>query len=94
MIDKKEVEKLAALSRIKMGEKEAKGIAKDLESVLGYIKKMEDVDTRDVEPLFHFPELGNMVREDIPRPVDRDTQKAMMRMGKDKDDYLRVQSIL
>ncbi len=94
MIEKREIEKLAFLSRIRLDNKDAKEIREDLESILGYVQKLKNVNTEDVEPLFHFPELKNVVREDKPCTVNRETQKEMMRMGKDKDDYLKVESIL
>ncbi len=94
MINKKEIEKLAFLARIRLDKSESKDIAEDLESILKYVQKISKVHTSDVEPLFHFPELRNVVRKDEAKTIDRDTQKEMMGMGKDKDDYLKVESIL
>ena len=94
MLEKKEIEKLAFYSRIKLSEEELENTPKEVESVLKYVQKISDVNTDDVEPLFHFPELKNVVREDEPKSIERDVQKKMMGMGKDKDDYLKVESIL
>ncbi len=94
LMEKKEIEKLAFLARIKLDEEELSNVPGELESILGYVQKLNDVDTRETEPLFHFSELKNVVREDKAETIDKDTQKEMMRMGKDKDDYLKVESIL
>ncbi len=94
MIIKEEVEKLAFLARIKLSEEELENVPDELESILKYIQKLSGANTNDVEPLFHFPELKNVVRDDIAKTVDKETQKKMMGMGKDKDDYLKVESIL
>ncbi len=94
MISKKEIEKLAFLSKIRMNEEDSKAIAEDLESILKYIQKLNDIDTEDVEPLFHFPEVKNVVRDDKSESTNKETKKRMMGMGKDKDDYLKVESIL
>ncbi len=94
MIEKKEVEKLAHLARIRLSKKELSEVPSQLKSILEYIQKLSDIGTDSVEPLFHFPELKNVVREDESRTVDRETQKKMMEMGKDKNDYLKVESIL
>ncbi len=94
MISKKGIEKLAFLSKIRMKEEDSKTIAEDLESILKYIQKLSNIDTENVEPLFHFPEIKNIVRDDKPELVSKETKKRMMGMGKDKDDYLKVESIL
>ncbi len=94
MINKELVKKLAFLARLNLDSEEEKNTPAELEAILKYIQKLNDVDTTDIEPLFHFPELKNIVREDVGVATDRDVQKRMMAMGKDKDDYLRVESIL
>ncbi len=94
MIKKNEIEKLAFFARIKLDKEELLNAPEEIESILQYIQKLSDADTEGVEPLFHFPELENVVREDKAKTVEKDTQKEMMGMGKDKDDYLKVESIL
>ncbi len=91
---KKEIERLAFFARIKLDREELSNVPQEIQSILEYIQKLSDVDTEGVEPLFHFPELENITRDDIAKTVDKEVQKRMMRMGKDKDDYLRVESIL
>ncbi len=93
-MNKKEIEKLAFFARIKLDSEELSNVPQEIQAILEYIQKLSDVDTEGVEPLFHFPELENITRDDIAETVDRETQKRMMGMGKDKDDYLRVESIL
>ncbi len=93
-MNKKEIEKLAFFARIKLDKEELSNVPQEIQSILEYIQKLSDVDTEGVDPLFHFPELENITRDDIAETVDRETQKRMMEMGKDKDDYLRVESIL
>ncbi len=94
MINKEEVKKLAFLSRLKLDKEEEDNTPTELESILNYIQKLSDVVTDDVEPLFHFPELKNVVREDVSEITDKEVRKDMMKMGKDKDNFLKVESIL
>ncbi len=93
-MNKKEIEKLAFFARIKLDQEELSNVPQEIQSILEYIQKLSDVDTEGVEPLFHFSELENITRDDIAETVDKEIQKRMMGMGKDKDDYLRVESIL
>ncbi len=94
MLSKEEVEKLAFLAKVKLDPEEKVNAPKELEAILKYIQKLNTANTEGIEPLFHFPELKNVVREDVAYTTNRDTQKKMMAMGKDKDDYLKVESIL
>jgi aspartyl-tRNA(Asn)/glutamyl-tRNA(Gln) amidotransferase subunit C len=94
MIKKEEVEKMAVLAKIELKQEEVEKFSEDLESILQYAKKLEDVDTKDIEPLFHFPELKNIVRDDIAREQKKEVIEQMIKMGKNKDGYFRVESIL
>ena len=49
MIDLKELDKLADLSRIEMSPKEKKEIQKDFESILDYVSEIQKVTTDPVE---------------------------------------------
>ena len=78
MISKKEIEKLAFLARLRLDEEEQRNVPGELESILQYIQKLSEVETSEVDPLFHFPELKNIVRKDEVREVDKKTQKRMI----------------
>jgi aspartyl-tRNA(Asn)/glutamyl-tRNA(Gln) amidotransferase subunit C len=94
MFGKKEIERLAFFARIKLNEEELQNAPKEVEDVLKYVQKISDVETENVEPLFHFSEIRNIVREDVAKPVDKEVTKKMMSMGKEQDGYLKVESIL
>ena len=58
-------EKLASLSKLKFDETEKLQIKNDLQNMIGLIKKMDDLDTSNVEPLLHMTANVNMWREDV-----------------------------
>ncbi len=58
----KDVENLASLARIELGEDEKKEILSDMESILGYVKQIEEVKIKDVEPEY---KVYNVWREDL-----------------------------
>jgi len=62
MLEKKDIEKLANLSRIEVEEGEKEILLKDLESVLGYVSEIKEVVMGDVEPEAGL--LRNVMRED------------------------------
>lgn len=58
-------EKLANLARLKFDETEKLQIKNDLQNMIGFIEKMNDLDTSNVEPLLHMTANVNMWREDV-----------------------------
>ncbi|MEO6845390.1 MAG: Asp-tRNA(Asn)/Glu-tRNA(Gln) amidotransferase subunit GatC [Ginsengibacter sp.] len=58
------IEKLAHLSRLEFDEAEKKEIKNDLEKMIGFIDKMNELDTTGVAPLLHMSENVNILRKD------------------------------
>lgn len=63
-VTKKEVEKIAELARLKFDEKELEGFTNDMNKILGYVEKLNQLNTESVEPLSHPNESSNVFRED------------------------------
>ncbi len=68
MISKKDVEHIASLSRIHLQGPEVEEISKNLESILGYVNKLQSLDVSKVEPTTHVLPLKNVYREDQIKP--------------------------
>ena len=80
-----EIDKIADLARLNLKPEEKKKLEKDLESILGYVKKLESLDTKNVEPTSHVLNLEDVFRPDEVRPSDvRDKalEHAPLRDGK------------
>ena len=58
------VDKLANLSRLKFDGDEKQSIKSDLEKMIGFIKKLDELDTSNAEPLLHITPNVNIFRED------------------------------
>ncbi|HET7116225.1 MAG TPA: Asp-tRNA(Asn)/Glu-tRNA(Gln) amidotransferase subunit GatC [Hanamia sp.] len=58
------IEKLAHLSRLEFSEEEKQEIKIDLEKMIGFIDKLNELDTTGVEPLLHVSENVNIFRKD------------------------------
>lgn len=63
-LSEKEIERVASLARIKLGEEEKEKMASELGAVLGYIDKLKEVNTEVVEPIAHITGMENILRED------------------------------
>ena len=58
------IEKLANLSRLQFDESEKEEIKTDLEKMIGFIDKLNELDTTGVNPLLHMSENVNIFRND------------------------------
>lgn len=58
------IDKLAHLSRLEFAESEKQEIKSDLEKMIGFFDKLNELDTTGVEPLLHMSENVNIFRKD------------------------------
>ncbi len=59
---------VAHLARLKLGDAERDLFAAQLQDILAYVAKLEEVDVTDVEPTAHAIPLVNTWRDDESRP--------------------------
>lgn len=65
MIDKKTIEHIAKLARLKITETEAVEYSRQMEKILQSFEKIAKLDTKDVEPLITPTEIETYWREDV-----------------------------
>ena len=97
MLSKKEVEKIAELARLGISEEEKKKFAEDLSSVIGYIRKLSEVNVEKVEPMTGGTSLESVVRkDDDTKDIADDVMKSdILNAAPDKENgYFKVPSIL
>ncbi|MEO6490879.1 MAG: Asp-tRNA(Asn)/Glu-tRNA(Gln) amidotransferase subunit GatC [Ferruginibacter sp.] len=58
------IDKLAMLSRLHFDQAEKVAIRHDLQKMIGFIDKLNELDTTGVEPLMHISNNINALRED------------------------------
>ena len=58
------VDNLANLARLQFNEKEKEIIKSDLQRMIHFVDKLNEVDTKGVEPLLHMTDAVNVLRED------------------------------
>ena len=76
-ITDEDIENIAILSKLDLAEVEKSKAKEDIELMLNYIDKMNELDTENIEPLSHIFEVNNVFREDI--IVNGDESKNMLR---------------
>jgi aspartyl-tRNA(Asn)/glutamyl-tRNA(Gln) amidotransferase subunit C len=58
------IDKLANLARLQFNAEEKEEIKNDLQKMIGFIDKLNELDTTGVEPLLHMSDNVNILRED------------------------------
>lgn len=58
------VDKLAHLSRLQFSDTEKEGIKHDLQRMIGFVEKLNELDLAGVEPLLHMSPEVNVLRDD------------------------------
>ena len=80
-----EIEKIAELARLNLKSEEKAKLEKDLEAILGYVQKLDSLDTKNIEPTSHVLDLENVFRPDQVKPAkirDEVLDHAPLREGK------------
>ena len=63
-VDAKIVEKIGHLARIKLEEKNLEGLAGELNTILGFVEQLDEVDVKGVEPMTSVIPATLRVRKD------------------------------
>lgn len=59
------IDKLAQLSRLSFNPEEKIAIQQDLQKMIAFVEKLQEVDTTGVEPLTHLAIQDNVTRKDV-----------------------------
>ena len=89
---KKEVEKIAKLSRLELTEDEKELYASQLSKVLDYVEKLNEVNTENVVITAQVTGLENVYRDD---KIDQcDFQKELVKQAAEhEDDLIKTKSV-
>ncbi|MHA1193998.1 MAG: Asp-tRNA(Asn)/Glu-tRNA(Gln) amidotransferase subunit GatC [Promethearchaeota archaeon] len=88
------LEHVSKLALLDLTEEEKDRFSEQLSDLLNYFKKLNDLDTSDVEPMTHPIEgLKNVFREDVPRE-SLSNEEALKNAKHTKDGYFKAPRIL
>lgn len=59
------VDKLANLAQLQFEQEEKNEIKKDLQSMIAFVEKLQELNTTGIEPLQHMGNNTNVLREDV-----------------------------
>jgi len=86
-------EHLAQLSRLSLSEEEKRLFSSQLDSILSYMDKLNELDTRNVSPTFHVISINNVLRDDMLKP-SLGREDALSNAPDRTDKFFRVPRII
>ena len=89
----KDVEHVAKLARLEFTEEEKEKFTHQLNEILAYVEKLNELDTSSVAPLSHVIELFNVFREDVARPSS--PQEEMLKNAPERTEkFFKVPKVI
>jgi aspartyl-tRNA(Asn)/glutamyl-tRNA(Gln) amidotransferase subunit C len=92
-IDSKTVDKLADLAKLEYDEAGREEIVKDLNRIVGFIEKLNELDTSSVEPLIYLTDTTNVMRDDVVKQ-EITQQEALKNAPKKDSDYIKAPKVI
>ena len=84
---------LADLSRLHFNEEEMKTMQADLEKMIGFVEKLNELDTTGVAPLMHMTNQQDVYRQDeAAAPLD--VQKALENAAYSAGSFFQVPKVI
>ncbi len=92
-IDIKTVDEIAHLARLEFNEEGKTGILNDMNRMLVFVDKLNELNTDNVEPLIYLTNETNITREDVAQTTI--TQAEALKNSPKKDsDYFKVPKVI
>lgn len=93
MIDLDQVRKVANLARLDLTTDEEEQFTGQLNSILGYVEQLSELDTDGVEPTTRAIEVSNITRKDELKPFE--DRAAILDCAPDREDnFYKVPKIM
>ena len=87
------VQHIAHLARLEFEGDELNEIKGDMSKIIGFMDKLSELDTEDLEPLIFMTDKVNVLREDKPERT-LTSEDALRNAPKKDSDYFRISKVL
>ncbi len=92
-IDLETIEKVAHLARLEVKDEDKQGLLDDMNNILTFMDKLNEVNTDNVEPLIYMNDEVNVLREDeIKQVISR--EEALQNAPKQDGKFFRVAKVI
>ncbi len=93
-ITPQEVEKVADLARLSLSAGETQELALELDSILGYVETLDELDTEEVPPTSHVLAMSNVWRPDTPEGPGEQGPSVIDNAPEEEGHFFKVPKIL
>ncbi len=93
IVNDKTVEKIAHLARLELSKVQTTKMKEDMNSVLGWMDKLNEINTDDVKPLIHMSDEINVLRDDEEENLISHEQ-GLKNAPKKDSNYFRVPKVV
>jgi len=92
-VTKDDVKKIAELARLEYNDIELDNYTKEMNKVLEYVDKLNEINTKNVQPLSHPIENENIFREDVLKE-SVSTEKALKNAPNKTLEHFKVPKVI
>ena len=92
-LDKETIAKIAHLARLEVNESEEKSLLQDMNNILSFMEKLNELDTTGVEPLIYLTDEVNVFRDDKVQ-MDITTEEALQNAPVHDGQYFKVAKVI
>ena len=93
MVTIKEVERVAKLARLEFTPQEMEKLAGEMNEILQYMEKLNELDTENVEPLSQVIERSNVFRDDVVKP-SYPREEMLKNAPAHNDEFFKVPKVI
>ncbi len=93
-IDTKLVDELAYLARLKFNDGEKQEMVNDMNNMLGFVDKLNEINTDGIDPLIYMVNETNVLRNDEDSKNTVTHNEALSNAPKKDSDYFRVPKVI
>ena len=92
-VNNKLIQDIAKLSKLKFDDSAEEKMKADLEKMIAFVDKLNEIDTEGIDPLIYMSEEVNVLRED--KVIEEISQEDALKNAPEKDsDYFKVPTVL
>ncbi len=92
-VDLEMIDKVAHLARLEVQDGEKQGLLDDMNKILTFMDKLNEVDTEGVDPLVYMSDEVNVLREDLVKhEISR--EEALRNAPKQDGKFFRVAKVI
>ena len=92
-ITNKLIKEIATLCKLEFNSKDEDKMKSDMNKIIHFVEKLNQIDTKEVDPLIYISDENNVLREDVVK-LNSSQKEALINAPEKDSDYFKVPTIL